>query len=42
MDDRHERRMISTWCLQAVLLGLFASAYHFPARRRWAPRSVGV
>lgn len=23
------RRMVPTWCLQAVLLGLFAGAYHF-------------
>lgn len=27
-------RMIPTWCLQAVLLGLFATAYHYPALRR--------
>lgn len=26
-------RMISTWILQAVLLGLFATAYHRPAWR---------
>jgi len=35
-------RMIPTWCLQAVLLGLFVTAYHFPTLRRWAPRWVGV
>jgi hypothetical protein len=29
-------RMIPTWCLQAVLLLLFASAYHYPALRRRA------
>jgi hypothetical protein len=29
-------RMIPTWGLQAVLLGLFASAYHYPLLRRWA------
>ena len=28
-------RMIPTWCLQGVLLFLFASAYHYPALRRW-------
>ena len=28
-------RMVPTWCLQAVLLGLFASAYHYPTLRRW-------
>ena len=28
-------RMIPTWCLQAVLLFLFASAYHYPALKRW-------
>jgi len=28
-------RMIPTWCLQAVLLALFAGAYHYPALRRW-------
>ena len=27
-------RMIPTWILQAVLLGLFASAYHYPWLRR--------
>ncbi|HME73402.1 MAG TPA: hypothetical protein VKM54_26595 [Myxococcota bacterium] len=27
-------RMIPTWCLQAFLLLLFASAYHFPMVRR--------
>jgi peptidoglycan/LPS O-acetylase OafA/YrhL len=29
-------RMIPTWCLQGVLLVLFASAYHWPTLRRWA------
>jgi hypothetical protein len=28
-------RMVPTWCLQAVLLGLFAGAYHYPTLRRW-------
>ncbi len=28
-------RMIPTWCIQAVLLFLFASAYHYPFLRRW-------
>lgn len=27
-------RMIPTWCLQAVLLGLFATAYHYPSLQR--------
>ena len=27
-------RMVPTWCLQAVLLTLFACAYHYPAVRR--------
>ena len=27
-------RMVPTWCLQAVLLGLFAGAYHAPRLRR--------
>lgn len=33
-------RMIGTWFLQAVLLALFAGAYHYPALRRrlGAPR----
>ena len=26
-------RMVPTWCLQGVLLFLFASAYHYPALR---------
>ena len=30
-------RMVPTWCLQAVLLGLFAAAYHYPTLRRWVP-----
>jgi len=29
------RRMIPTWCVQAVLLVLFAGAYHFRSLRRW-------
>lgn len=29
-------RMVPTWCLQAGLVGLFASAYHYRALRRWA------
>ncbi|MDP3936651.1 MAG: hypothetical protein Q8R92_00770 [Deltaproteobacteria bacterium] len=29
-------RMIPTWCLQAILLGLFATAYHYRTFRRWA------
>ena len=28
-------RMIPTWCLQTVLLSLFAGAYHYPTVRRW-------
>lgn len=28
-------RMVPTWILQAVLLGLFASAYHYPALKRF-------
>ncbi len=28
-------RMVPTWCLQAVLLFLFTSAYHYPLLRRW-------
>ncbi len=28
-------RMIPTWCLQGVLLFLFASAYHYPTLKRW-------
>lgn len=30
-------RMVPTWCLQAVLLGLFAAAYHYRTLRRWVP-----
>ena len=29
-------RMVPTWCLQGVLLVLFASAYHYPTLKRWA------
>jgi hypothetical protein len=28
-------RMVPTWCLQAVLLALFASAYHYRFLERW-------
>ena len=28
-------RMVPTWCLQAVLLVLFVSAYHYPWVKRW-------
>lgn len=28
-------RMIPSWCLQGVLLMLFAGAYHYPTVRRW-------
>jgi len=28
-------RMVPTWCLQAVLLALFAGAYHYRTLRRW-------
>lgn len=28
-------RFVPTWCLQAVLLGLFAGAYHHRALSRW-------
>jgi hypothetical protein len=28
-------RMVPTWCLQAVLLVLFATAYHYPQVKRW-------
>jgi len=28
-------RMVPTWCLQAGLLALFASAYHYRTLRRW-------
>ena len=28
-------RMVPTWCLQAVLLALFAGAYHYPTLSRW-------
>lgn len=28
-------RMIPTWCLQGVLLLLFASAYHYQTLKRW-------
>lgn len=28
-------RMLPTWSLQAVLLFMFASAYHYPSLKRW-------
>ena len=28
-------RIVPTWCLQAVLLGLFAGAYHYRTIQRW-------
>ncbi len=28
-------RMVPTWVLQAILLGLFATAYHYPVVERW-------
>jgi peptidoglycan/LPS O-acetylase OafA/YrhL len=28
-------RMLPTWCLQGLLLCLFASAYHYPSFKRW-------
>ncbi len=31
-------RMIPTWVLQAGLLGLFATAYHYPTLDRWRAR----
>jgi hypothetical protein len=30
-------RMLSTWCLQAGLLALFAGAYHYRGLQRWLP-----
>jgi hypothetical protein len=30
-------RMVPTWVLQAILLGLFATAYHYPALHRLRP-----
>jgi hypothetical protein len=33
--DLEAWRMVPTWCLQALLLSLFASAYHYPALKRW-------
>ena len=32
-------RLAPTWCLQAVLLGLFADAFHYPALRGMAVSS---
>jgi len=29
-------RMVPTWCLQAILLGLFASGFHHERLQRWA------
>ena len=34
-------RMLPTWCLQAVLLFLFASAYHYPSLERWVAPQEG-
>jgi hypothetical protein len=34
-------RLMPTWCLQAVLLALFASAYHYPALARRLGRASG-
>lgn len=34
--DLEAWRMVPTWCLQGVLLFLFASAYHYPSLRRQA------
>ena len=34
-DDMPAWRMAPTWCLQAVLLATFASAYHYPTVSRW-------
>jgi len=31
-------RMVPTWCLQFVLLGLFAAAYHYPFLEGWLTR----
>jgi len=28
-------RMVPTWCLQAVLLAMFAGAFHYRSIRRW-------
>ena len=34
-------RMVPTWALQAVLLGLFATSYHYPALARfWSRRAA--
>ena len=35
-------RMIPTWCLQTLLLGLFAGAYHQPTLRRWRHTPVAT
>jgi hypothetical protein len=31
-------RLVGTWCLQGVLLALFASAYHYRTLARWLAR----
>lgn len=31
-------RMVPTWCLQATLLALFASGFHYATLRRWGAR----
>lgn len=28
-------RVVPTWCLQATLLGMFVTAYHYPVVQRW-------
>ena len=33
-------RMIPTWCLQATLLGMFVTAYHYPLVRRVLRRQL--
>ncbi len=33
-------RMIPTWVVQGVLLGLFAGGYHYPTLRRWTAAST--
>jgi peptidoglycan/LPS O-acetylase OafA/YrhL len=35
--DLEASRMVPTWCLQAGLLALFASAYHYSTLARWFP-----
>src|SRR5512147_656114 len=33
-------RMVPTWCLQATLLALFASGFHYATLQRWRARLV--